>query len=126
MSESQYLTVPEAAVTLGISQQRLRLLLQGGRIRGAQRVGRFWQIPAPPEIIPFLEAETGLAKELVSAARVAGSLGFSREYVSDLCRKGRIRGAVKVGKHWAIPLPVEILPGEPRGRPRSGGGDDTS
>lgn len=35
----------EAAYLLGISCQRVRQLLKAGRIVGALKVGRFWQIP---------------------------------------------------------------------------------
>ncbi|MEB3181377.1 MAG: helix-turn-helix domain-containing protein [Nostocaceae cyanobacterium] len=35
----------EAATRLGICAQRVRQLLQAGRIVGAVKVGRFWQIP---------------------------------------------------------------------------------
>lgn len=118
MTEQEFLTVPEAAAALNISNQRLRLLCSEGRVRGATQVGRFWRIPAPPEIVPFLVAETGLNEELLTAAQAAQVLGLSRERVSDLCRRGRIRGAVRAGRNWAIPNPPEILPGQPRGHPR--------
>jgi hypothetical protein len=35
----------EAAFLLGICIQRVRQLLYQGRIRGAKKIGRFWQIP---------------------------------------------------------------------------------
>ncbi|NEO34881.1 MAG: helix-turn-helix domain-containing protein [Moorea sp. SIOASIH] len=35
----------QAAFLLGICVQRVRQLLKNGRIKGAQKVGRFWQIP---------------------------------------------------------------------------------
>ncbi len=35
----------EAAHLLGICHQRVRQLLKAGRIKGAEKVGRFWQIP---------------------------------------------------------------------------------
>jgi hypothetical protein len=35
----------EATSRLGICTQRVRQLLKAGRIVGAQKVGRFWQIP---------------------------------------------------------------------------------
>ncbi|NEP53836.1 MAG: DNA-binding protein [Moorea sp. SIO3C2] len=35
----------QAASLLGISSQRLRMLLSKDRIKGAKKVGRFWQIP---------------------------------------------------------------------------------
>ena len=35
----------EAAYLLGICSQRIRQLLKEGRIEGAKKVGRFWQIP---------------------------------------------------------------------------------
>jgi len=39
------LTVPQAAVVLGISKPRVRQLLKTGRIPGAEKFGRDWIIP---------------------------------------------------------------------------------
>lgn len=52
MSERQQLvSVPEAAKALGVSPQRIHELLRAGRIVGAQRVGRYWVIPAPVKVL---------------------------------------------------------------------------
>ncbi|MGK7893319.1 MAG: helix-turn-helix domain-containing protein [Xenococcus sp. (in: cyanobacteria)] len=40
-----FIGTTEAAYLLGICHQRVRQLLSEGRIKGAEKVGRFWQIP---------------------------------------------------------------------------------
>ena len=45
----KYMTVAQAAETWGISQPRIRQWLADGRIKGAQKVGRDWLIPASAE-----------------------------------------------------------------------------
>ena len=40
-----FIGTTEAAYLLGICHQRVRQLLQAGRIKGAKKIGRFWQIP---------------------------------------------------------------------------------
>jgi Pyruvate/2-oxoacid:ferredoxin oxidoreductase delta subunit len=52
----------EAAFLLGVCTQRLRQLLACGRIKGAKKVGRFWQIPlyrGMPKVIPGSRGPTG-------------------------------------------------------------------
>jgi len=41
---SDMYTIPEAARLMGITRQRLHLLVQHGRVR-AYRIGRVWMIP---------------------------------------------------------------------------------
>ena len=47
-----------ASFLLGISRQRLLILLAQGRVKGAEKKGRIWEIPVnslPPKLkIPFL------------------------------------------------------------------------
>jgi hypothetical protein len=51
--EKQLLTVSEAARELGISEQRIRVLLAESRIQGARRHGeRIWVIPSPVVVLP--------------------------------------------------------------------------
>jgi hypothetical protein len=45
MSNTTYIGTTEAAQYLGISTVRLRILLQQGRVKGAQKQGRNWMIP---------------------------------------------------------------------------------
>ncbi|MBW4508360.1 MAG: DNA-binding protein [Scytonematopsis contorta HA4267-MV1] len=49
----------EAACLLCISCQRIRQLLKDGRIRGAKKVGRFWQIPLFSGIPQIIEGTRG-------------------------------------------------------------------
>ena len=34
-------------------------------------------------------------------------MGYTRDYLKHLVRQGRIAGAVKVGREWFVPLPLE-------------------
>lgn len=45
MSNQAYIGTTEAASYLGISTVRLRILLQQGRVKGAEKQGRTWTIP---------------------------------------------------------------------------------
>jgi hypothetical protein len=45
MSNQTYIGTTEAAHYLGISTVRLRILLQQGRVKGAEKQGRVWSIP---------------------------------------------------------------------------------
>ena len=56
----------KAASLLGICCQRVRQLLSEGRIKGAKKVGRFWQIPlfhGMPKIIPGRRGPKGTWKK---------------------------------------------------------------
>jgi hypothetical protein len=58
----------EAAFLLGICHQRVRQLLTKGRIKGAKKVGRFWQIPlyrGMPRIIPGSRGPIGTWKKIL-------------------------------------------------------------
>lgn len=46
------LTADEAATVLGVSERRVRQLLDAGRIAGARKLGRDWAIPAPVQVLP--------------------------------------------------------------------------
>ena len=54
----------EASFLLGISRQRLLVLLAQGRVKGADKKGRFWEIPASkngmPKIIPARRGPKGI------------------------------------------------------------------
>ena len=47
----------------------------------------------------------------VTVSRAAAELGVSGGRVRQLAREGRVRGAVKAGHEWLIPMPVEVIPG---------------
>ena len=54
----------EASFLLGISRQRLLVLLAQGRVKGAKKNGRFWKIPVSksgmPRIIPARRGPEGI------------------------------------------------------------------
>jgi excisionase family DNA binding protein len=57
----------EAAYLLGISCPRVRQLLQEGRIKGSQKVGRVWKIPlfnGMPLTLPALKRRGFLVEQL--------------------------------------------------------------
>jgi excisionase family DNA binding protein len=57
------LTVSEAARKLKLSEERVRKLLQTGRIVGAQKFGMVWIIPDDIVIEPPLKAEHRVSKQ---------------------------------------------------------------
>ena len=46
----------------------------------------------------------------VTAKRAAEECGVSRRRINQLLQQGRIKGAVKLGKQWVMPMPVVVLP----------------
>ena len=44
---------------------------------------------------------------MVTVAEIAKKWGISIRYVQQLCKQGRIEGAMKFGNTWAIPEDVE-------------------
>jgi excisionase family DNA binding protein len=57
------LTVTTAAKKLPLSQDRVRKLLQSGRIRGAQKFGSVWIVPDDVVIDPPLKVQHRLKKQ---------------------------------------------------------------
>ena len=47
----------------------------------------------------------------LTARHAAAELGVSERRVRQLAGEGRVCGAVKHGKEWLIPSPVEVIPG---------------
>lgn len=45
------ISTKEAAALLGISDRRVRVLCEEGRIQGAERVGGSWVLPDKPQVI---------------------------------------------------------------------------
>lgn len=41
----EYITAKQAAVKWGISERRVQILCEQGRIEGVQRLGKAWAIP---------------------------------------------------------------------------------
>ncbi len=60
---SRMVTTNVAANEMGISVRRLQALLNQGRVRGAERVGRDWLVPAPTELVPGSRGPVGVAME---------------------------------------------------------------
>ena len=59
---------------------------------------------------------------LVSVSEAAAECGRSVSVIRQRCQEGRIRGAIRIGNRWAIPIPVVILPpARPVGRPPAPG-----
>ena len=107
MVRRRYVTVAEAADEVGLTESYIRRLCREGRVRGAERFGKSWMIPTPVTVYSVIESQTGGRAGLIGATEAAAVLGITRQRVIQLCRAGGIKGARKVGRHWAIPTPVE-------------------
>ena len=61
----------QASILLGISRQRLLVLLAQGRVKGAKKNGRFWEIPVSrsgmPRIIPARRGPEGIWRKKQAA-----------------------------------------------------------
>jgi len=105
------LGVAAAAHRLGISQGRLRTLLGQGRIKGARKLGRTWQIPTcrgMPKIIPGTRGPQG---NWYKSQRTQNGFIHANQHLLRLNRKdGGCRPAigVKLGKHSQYCHYVEI------------------
>ena len=74
----------QAAYLLGICVQRVRQLLKSGRIKGAQKVGRFWQIPlfnGMPKVIPGKRGPKGTWKKV--AQKVATYIHVNQQIIKE-------------------------------------------
>ena len=59
-----------------------------------------------------------MEKQYLSLREAAESWGISERRINQYCAEGRIPGAQKIGKAWAIPADAE-KPGDPRkGQPK--------
>lgn len=54
---------------------------------------------------------------LVSVKEAAAELGKTVNHVRNLCARGKIQGAHKIGRDWLIPTPVTQLGQQGAGRP---------
>ena len=59
MTIDDLVSVPEAAVELGLSRQRVLKLLSENRISGAKRIGARWMIPSPVKRLSVEEVSGG-------------------------------------------------------------------
>jgi hypothetical protein len=48
--------------------------------------------------------------ELISIQEATAALGISEQWLRQLARLGRVRGATKVGRDWVILSPPMVLP----------------
>ena len=106
---TDYITLHEAAIELGLSISRVRKLCQRGLIRGAHRNPYRWVMPSP---VVRLD---GRPDGCVSGKEAARELGVTSKRVWDLCKLGRIQGARLISGKWAIPSPVVRLDVRPDG-----------
>jgi excisionase family DNA binding protein len=67
------------------------------------------------ELTPEAKPHPGRSS-LLSIQEAAAALGVSEQWLRQLARLGRVRGARKVGRDWVIPSPPRVLPStRPRG-----------
>lgn len=102
----------EAACLLGICCQRLRQLLAAGRVKGAKKVGRTWQIPlfsGMPQIIPGSRGPAGTWRKKLQIC--ATYIHVLRQNFTQNQNKNTNLPVIKVnqGKHFQKCHEVEIL-----------------
>ena len=102
----QFMTVKDAAHSLGLSMSFTRKLCRRGEIAGARKWGSMWYVP--------LEAcENGYSKEpgsfeeppweWESAEQVAQRCGLNKCWVTELCQMGRLPALKGEGfRAWRI------------------------
>ena len=49
--------------------------------------------------------------KMIGTRDAAELLGVSQRRVRVLCEQGRIKGAVRIGRSWAVPETIRIAPG---------------
>ena len=52
-----------------------------------------------------------MAAEYITAAQAATRCGVTHARLLQLLAAGRVRGAIKFGKVWMVPVPIKITPG---------------
>ena len=106
---TKYISVPEAAIELGLSVSRILRLCQHGLIQGAWKRNHKWAIPSP---VVRLDVRPDGCVSLEEAAK---ELGVGRQRLWKLCTLNHIQGAHLVLGRWAIPSPVVRLDARPDG-----------
>lgn len=48
----KYISTADAASALGVSERRVRQLIEAGAVKGAQKVGKVWLVPADKDGAP--------------------------------------------------------------------------
>jgi hypothetical protein len=89
-SSTLAITVSAAAAQLGVSVQRVRILLKRGRIAGAHKHGRDWIIPLPVRVLPGSRRCPGK----IQLDEPPGGESIHRRGRSSLCRDHIKRDAV--------------------------------
>lgn len=56
------ISIAEAAAALGVSERRVRVLCNEGRIEGAQSISGVWVLPSPPKVKPADRQRPGKIK----------------------------------------------------------------
>ncbi|MGD1703135.1 hypothetical protein [Dapis sp. BLCC M229] len=87
----------QASILLGISRQRLLVLLAQGRVKGAKKNGRFWEIPVSrsgmPRIIPARRGPKGIWRKQqstkpkmihVNQSKIKGNFGKPPEQLEPV------------------------------------------
>ena len=73
----EYLNIRETAEKWGISQRRLQILCQSGKIEGATRFGKAWMIPRTAQ--KPIDGRTKASKDHVSSALPGGNMTMPRK-----------------------------------------------
>jgi hypothetical protein len=88
MDNTIYVGTTEAASRLGISSARLRVLLNQGRIKGAKKEGRTWQIPLFNEMPMVTEKKRGPKGNWENRARRQTSILVNQDIIDRNSENG--------------------------------------
>ncbi|NET61897.1 MAG: helix-turn-helix domain-containing protein [Symploca sp. SIO2E6] len=111
VSPRESIGVQAAAHRLGISVGRVRTLLGQGRIEGAQKLGRRWQIPTRKGMPKIIPGHRGPQGSWYRKQRTQNGFIHANQHLLRLNRKdagSRPAIAVKLGKHSQYGHYVEI------------------
>lgn len=121
-NSTEVLTLNQAAERLGISKQRVSILIQAGRLK-AERFGHAWVIRAA-DLGTISERKIGRPRgkkgdpTLLTAPEAAERLGITRQHVYNLIAAGRL-SAARVKNAWVIrEADLAAYTRKPGGRPR--------
>jgi len=103
----------EAAKLLRICEQRVRQLIYDGRIKGAKKVGRVWEIPLYGKKPKVINGKRGPKGNWTSRRRAATIIHVHQQRIRDNRRDGTNLPVIRVqeGSKTTFYHEIEIAPG---------------
>jgi len=104
------LSINNVAQLSGLSKRTVAAMCRSGRVRGARRYSGQWVISPATVIMRGRGRNAGYAvsrpseteQRQIDTVQAARQLGLSRRRVQQMCQRGEIPGARKVGRVWVI------------------------